>query len=219
MNLNSKIENQKRGGKGDTLPSNDYYTNSYVERLKALGSPVQYSNYSNSTVNTKTLSDGRIYLQSVFIPKTSIISTIGWRQISTGIYTPDNYNGVGIYSMNTTTGDLTLLSKSVDDGTTWSTVSANAYGSKNLTTPVSLNKGIYFLAYLYNSSASSNAPSIGSDTLSLPSFSNMAVFNVPTNTFLTGYVDLQTDLPTSILSVNVTKATTLAANDILFYLS
>ena len=202
-----------------TSTTESYYSNSYVDRLKALGSDVQYSNYLGGTVtSTLILTDSRLILTSVYIPKTSTISNIGWRQNTAGDYTEDNYNGIGIYSINTTTGDLTLIGKTVNDGTIWKTVVATGYGNKDLETPVVLEKGIYFLGFLYNSLAVVTAPGLGYSTTSLGTLSNMAFFNTPTNTYLTAYLSGQTNLPTNILQSSLTFSPA-SANDVLFWLS
>lgn len=198
-----------------------YYTNSYVERLKALGSPVQYSNYIGSSFTNTVMTDGRLTLTSVFIPKTSTITNIGWRVgTAQGNYTADNYNGIGIYSMNITTGDLTLLTKTADDGAVWSFIAINSYGNKDFESSITLNKGIYFLAYLYNSSAVVTAPTLAVPfSTTLPQSTNAVGFNVPTNTYLGGYIESQTILPLTILGTDVIKTVPTTALDYIHYLS
>lgn len=202
-----------------TSTTESYYSNSYVERLKALGSDVQYSNYLGGSISSFNMADGTIYLSSIFIPKTTIISNIGWRGGSTtGDYTADNYNGIGLYSINKITGDLILLGKTANDGSIWA-IPTITYNSKNFETPLTLTKDIYFLGFLYNSSAQVTVPSVGTNSiLGIPGFTNIPTFNLPTNTFLQGVVASQTVLPLSILTAAITK-TGLSAVEPVIYLS
>lgn len=203
----------------NAVSSGDYYSNSYVERLKALGSPVQYSNYlGGGSVSSAGLLDGQLYITSVFIPKQSIITNIGWRVGTTqGNYTADEYNGIGIYSMNNSTGDLTLLGKTANDATIWSSFATTTYGNKDFESPITLEKGIYFLVYLHNNSAQVTVPSLATHNLSFSIFSNINTTNLPLNTYLCGYVTAPNIiLPTTILSAAVTK---IAVSDPIYYLS
>jgi len=197
-----------------------YYTNSYVERLKALGSDVQYSNYIGNTIGNGVLSDGRIYITSFFINKASTIFNVGWKVGSTqGNYTADEYNGIGIYSMDIITGNITLLGKTTNDGTIWQSITATNYNNRDFENPIILNKGIYFIAYIYNSSAQVTAPTVATaPSTEAAILTNMATLNVPTNTYLAGYIDGQIELPLEILSINVTKSAT-SQGQLLYYLS
>lgn len=202
-----------------TSTTESYYFNSYIDRLKALGSPVQYSNYMGGTTGSVVLVNAKIILSSIYMPKTSTISNIGWRQVTQGSYTADEYNGLGIYSINTTTGDLTLLAKTANDGTIWSTISANGYGNKDLETNIILEKGIYFVAALYHSVAQTTAPTLATASFTqMPLLSTMNVFNLPTNTYLNASVTGQITLPNNIpySSLGFTQA---VSNEFLFYLS
>ena len=174
-----------------------------------------------SSVSSTILTDGRLTLSSVYIPKTSIITNIGWRVGATqGSYTADEYNGIGIYSIDNTTGDLTLLGKTANDNTIWTGVAALGYGNKNFESPITLEKGVYFLAYLYNSSAVVSAPTLAATAIfGFPTLADLSAFNVPTNTFLAGYINTQIELPTTILSAAVTKTLSTTLVDYIFYLS
>lgn len=183
-----------------------------------MGSNVQYSNYVGGSVTSTSSIDQQLRLQSVFIPKTSIITNVGWRVGGTlGNYTADEYNGIGVYSMNNTTGDLTLLGKTANDATIWSRFDINTYGNKNFESPITLEKGIYFLAYLYNNSAQVTAPSLATAAAAgFGTLSDMVAFNTPTNTFLAGFIASQVSLPVTILSASVTK---LSLIELMYYLS
>ncbi len=204
MNLNSKIENQKRGGKGDTLPSNDYYTNSYVDRLKLLGSDIQYSTTFGGQSSNFTINDGLIHLTSIYIPKTSVISGVSWYQGTQGNYTADNYNGIGIYSFNAITKNLTLVGSTDNDGDIWKTI-GNSLGSKNFSTPLTLEAGVYYIAALYNNSAQTTAPSYAYNGLNIVSTTISGLnLTLPSNVYLNAVtVATNTTLPGTILSTDI----------------
>ena len=109
---------------------------------------------------TVALADGAVRYVAVNITKAQTITGVTWWQTVAGDYTADNYNGVGLYSINTSTGEITLVASSTDDGNIWKGA-ANAYYSKAFSSPYSASVGKYMIAYLYNSSAQTTAPSVG----------------------------------------------------------
>lgn len=200
MNLNSKIENQKRGGKGDTLPSNDYYTNSYVDRLKALGSNVQYSNFIPQSTQNLSITDGRLYLYSFYINKTSTINGVGYFVNSAGSgVTPDNYNGFGLYSFDDI-NSINLVASTPDDSNLF--LLTNGYRTKDFTTPVTINKGIYYLAVLYNVSSGFAHPSLIAHNTLAPDIIILTTGGLK----MRGYIDASATLP---LTANLSTITTL----------
>jgi hypothetical protein len=101
------------------------------------------------------MTDGQIYLSAVYLPTAATITGARWFQNVAGVYTADNYNGVGLYSYSG--GTLTLVASSTDDGTIWKSTGTQ---SKAFSTPYSAVAGVYYLGFIYNSSAQTTAPSI-----------------------------------------------------------
>jgi hypothetical protein len=101
------------------------------------------------------MTDGQIYLSAVYLPAATTITGAKWFQIVAGVYTADNYNGIGLYTYSG--GTLTLVASSTDDGTIWKSTGAL---SKAFSSPYSAAAGVYFLGFIYNSSAQTTAPSI-----------------------------------------------------------
>ena len=183
-----------------------YYTNSYVERLKALGSNVQYSTTFGGSSSTLALTDGSLYLNSIYINKESVINTVSTYQATAGSYTPDNYNGVGIYSFDILTATYTLIGSSANTATLWTT--APGVNSINLSTPLTLQKGVYFIGILYNNSAQVTAPVVGvvNTVLSQSILNNITL---PANTFLASVATGQSTLPTTLLGSATTATSTI----------
>jgi hypothetical protein len=200
MNLNSKIENQKRGGKGDTLPSNDYYTNSYVERLKALGSNVQYSNYLGLTTSAVILTDNVVSIHSIYIPKTSIITGVGWFQNMGGINTLDNYNGIGLYSFDGV-NSIELLTSTSNQNLFQTT---SGYKTEDFDDVLTINKGIYYIGFLFNKSAGFVDPNlITNSTTAIPDVLMQSVNGLSLNILVSG----SNILPTTVNISTATKTT------------
>jgi hypothetical protein len=105
--------------------------------------------------NSLAMTDGQIYLSAVYLPFSATITGSKWFQIVAGVYTADNYNGIGLYTYSG--GTLTLVASSTNDGNIWKSTGAQ---SKAFSSPYSASAGVYYLGYLYNSSAQTTAPSI-----------------------------------------------------------
>jgi hypothetical protein len=101
------------------------------------------------------MTDGQIYLSAYYLPFSATITGAKWFQITAGVYTADNYNGIGLYTYSG--GTLTLVASSTDDGTIWKNTGAQ---SKAFSSPYSASAGVYYIGFLYNSSAQTTAPSL-----------------------------------------------------------
>jgi len=97
-----------------------------------------------------------------YLPKAATITGVKWYQQTQGTYTAADYNGVGLYSYSA--GALTLVASSTDDGNIWKGVSASVQ-SKAFSTPYSAAAGLYVVAALYNQSAQTTAPAVGSNSV------------------------------------------------------
>lgn len=108
-------------------------------------------------LSNASLADGRVDFIPVYLPAAKTITGVMFHQTTQGVYTADNYNGVGLYSYSG--GTLTLVASSTDDGNIWKTVSTT-WKTKAFSSPYSAAAGLYFVALLYNSSAQTTAPQI-----------------------------------------------------------
>jgi hypothetical protein len=144
---------------GGSSEEGSYYFNSFVERLKDLGSNVILTNAIGGSTFSSSLNSGLMQMTSIYVHKPMIVSGVGYMLATPGSYTASDYNGIGIYSFDKITKTYTLIASTPNDGNIWK-VSSDTYFTKNLTTPVTLNKGTYFIAYLYNRSSFVNNPSL-----------------------------------------------------------
>lgn len=122
---------------------------------ETIGQKLMYSNVSTALV------DGQIKYIVVGLPKFEVLNGIRVYVRALGSYTADNNNRVGIYSLNLTTGLLTLVASSANNATLW-TSAANAGQTITFTTPYSASPGIYVVAFIYNNSAQTTAPALAS---------------------------------------------------------
>ena len=183
-----------------------YYTNSYVERLKALGSNILFSTALGGSNQSTTGTSQTLFLNSVYINKESLITGISTQQTVLGDFTPNNYNGVGIYSFDVATTTYTLISSSVDDPNLWKTTTGVI--SKNLSSPILLQSGVYFIAILHNASATVAPPSFGIAN-SVVSSSVNTNLTLPSNTYMSAFSSGQLTLPNTLLGSDTTAIGTI----------
>jgi hypothetical protein len=101
------------------------------------------------------MSDARLWLIPVYLPVSQTLTGVKWYQATTGNYTADNYNGIGLYTVSA--GVATLVASSTDDGNIWKGTAAT-WQSKAFSSPYAATKGTYYIGALYNSSAQTTAP-------------------------------------------------------------
>lgn len=107
--------------------------------------------------------DGYVVYTPFVLKKTTTVTGSYFFIVNTPSYTGDNYNGFAICKMNGT--NIDTLRTSVNDANFWN-MTANVWTAKALWSPISLDPGLYYVAYLYNQSAQTTAPSILGKTFS-----------------------------------------------------
>jgi hypothetical protein len=96
---------------------------------------------------TTPMADTRLWLIPVYLPVSQTITGVKWYQATTGVYTADAYNGVGLYSVSG--GVATLVASSTNDGNIWK--GAVAWQSKAFSSLYAgAPKGTYYIGALYN---------------------------------------------------------------------
>lgn len=182
-------------GKQDT--ANDIYA-----AWNALGSGFLGMNCSvpnNLVTSGIGLTNQRLQFAAYYIPKATTITGVKWYQNTQGNYTANNYNGVGLYTYSS--GTLTLVASSTDDGNIWK-AAASGWRSKAFSSTYSASKGIHFIGYLYCSSAQTTAPALGSST---GYSSSSVVFDFTNSARILGYVGSQTSLPATQATSGLTS--------------
>ena len=175
-------------GKQDTA-------NDIISAFGLLGSSfkgINLASANNEINNSNLLTSQTLYFVAIYIPKSCTITGVKWYQATSGSYTANNYNGVGLYSYSS--GTLTLLASSTNDGNIWKATSLT-YPSKAFSSTYSAAKGIYFIGFLYSSSAQTQAPAIGIAT------NNMSAaamnYDFTNSAMLLGNITSQTSLPST----------------------
>jgi hypothetical protein len=148
-------------------------------------------------------------LYPIYIPKTTTITGVRWFQTVQGVYTANNYNGVSLYSVSS--GTLTLVASSTNDGTIWKATS-NTWGSKAFSSTYSAASGIYYVGMVYSSSAQTTAPGFGATTVSIGAITKS--FDFTNSLKLSLFQSSVTTLPSTITA----SATSASSNNVALYL-
>jgi hypothetical protein len=178
--------------------------NPNISAYKALGSAIKAETIGVTLMNITTsvaLADGLAKIIPVYLSTPQTLTGVQWYQAVQGVYTGDNYNGALLCTY--AAGTYTVVASSTNDANIW-TVASNTWGSKAFSSPYSAQAGLYFIVLVYNSSAQTTAPTIGSGA----AFTNAAVSGADfTNSgVLAGFASVST-LPTTIAATSVTKST------------
>jgi hypothetical protein len=157
--------------------------------------------------STTAMADTRLWLIPVYLPVSQTLTGVKWYQATTGNYTADAYNGVGLYTVSA--GVATLVASSTNDGNIWK--GSVLWQSKAFSSPYAAIKGTYYIGALYNSSAQTTAP--GAIGVSITTAA------IQTFDFTSGrmycYSQPQSALPASI---TLSGTTSLAAGGLYFSL-
>jgi hypothetical protein len=198
------------GNNYDFLDGTGAYTQPVDYSLRAyslLGSAVigQTVGNSLSTPSASTaMTDGQVKFFAVYLPKAATLTGVKFIQTVQGSYTSDNYNGIGLYTYSA--GTLTLVASTTDDGNLWKGTSSTVQ-SKAFSSTYAAAAGLYYVGFLYNSSAQTTAPSILQFTLGnagavTADFTNSAKLN--------GTLAAQNTLPSSQAMSGITSGAAFA---------
>jgi hypothetical protein len=159
----------------------------------SIGTPILGTFNSGQQFNNAAGTTGQINWLAVWIPKTVTLTGVKWYQITAGVYTANNYNGVALYSHSS--GTLTQVASSTNDGNIWKATSST-FASKAFSSTYSAAPGLYYIASIWCYSAYTTLPTVASGSLStLGSQSAFATFDFTNNHKFSGYMTSQTALP------------------------
>lgn len=178
--------------------------NTALSAYQYLGSTLKVFPIGVTSINQSVLGltnvDKRITFVAVYSQTTQTITGVkyGVTSIGTSFVANASYNGFALYSINTSTGLLTRIDSTANDGTIYST---GGWLSKAFVTPISLTGGVvYYMAYIVNGSATTY-PSIAQAAQQLLP----TAFDFPNNIKLTGYLTNFSSFPST---VNISTFTT-----------
>jgi len=143
-----------------SLFSNNWLLDAYQDLGSTFKSyPLTMPQGITSITTNSSLSATSARFVIIYIPLSATITGVKWYHVTQGVYTANNYNGVGLYTYSA--GNLTLVASSTNDGDIWK-AAANTWQTKAFTSPYVATAGIHVISALYCSSAQTTAPSIGS---------------------------------------------------------
>jgi hypothetical protein len=158
-----------------------------VKIYQALGSTLkaEHPAYGQLWQNqgTQALVDNRVYFQPIYLRTDQTLTGVAFYQAVLGSYTGDQSNQVGLYTISGTT--LTRVAVSTSSATLWSSGSGGAIKKVAFSSTYAATAGVYFVAWVYNNSAQTTAPTLASGD----SFFTQAVTaDFTTNNKLLSYV-------------------------------
>jgi len=176
-----------------SLFSNNWLLKAYQDLGSTFKSyPLTMPQGITGITTNSTLNDGSARFTIVYVPLGATITGVKWYQTTQGVYTADNYNGVGLYTYSA--GTLTLVASSTNDGDIWKAAS-NTWATKAFSSTYVATAGIYVICALYNSSAQTTAPAIGA---AAAASNNAVMSNDFTNSAkISSSLAAQTSLPAS----------------------
>ena len=136
--------------------------------LNVIGHPVNLVplalEIGGAGMGTPAMADGNIYYNLCYVLDTTILSSFMFSLSTAGVYTGDNYNGIGIYRSSNDT--IYKISETANNANLWK-ATANVPATVSLPASVTLLPGKYVIACLYNNSAQTTAPSMNGTTTNL----------------------------------------------------
>ena len=135
----------------------------YIKVLNMLGAGIKLTPVMPSggsfVGSSNQMIDQRASYILAYVQDTVSVSSIQYQMNSAGSYTVDGteFNGIAIYSTSGTTA--TRIAITANTATAW-TQAANTVATLNLTAPVTLYPGLYYVGFLYNYLVQTTAPYI-----------------------------------------------------------
>lgn len=189
------------GGGGGTT----YTTDAILSASTALGLSMKGYNLMTSPFEVRAgsnLTDGRIEFAAVYVQEASTLTGVGWFQTVAGNFTGDNSNGIALYSYSG--GTLTKVAETANDANLLKGTS-NTWQKAAFTSPYSAAAGVYYVAFLYNSSAQTTAPAVGTANYSNSGASGQGTL-FTNSARVAGILNSQTSFPSTVASSSLSGA-------------
>jgi hypothetical protein len=193
---------QSSTNKKVTLDSLLPYTDNILSAYTAMGSPVKAFpiglNLTTAIGNSTSLTDGRAYYTAFYLSTPKVITGVKLAINTAGNFNADNFNGVGLYSVSA--GTLTQVALSANSGDIWK-ATAGTFATVPFTAPYTAAAGLYYVAFLWNTSDGSPAviPQMACATSFATSF---AGFDFTNSHKISGLVSSTTALPTPTIETS-----------------
>lgn len=191
------------------LYSNMLQYSEVTTACRALGSDMLFEPVGGGFINaatgaTRLMASGTAYGSMILVTYPCTLTGVYWIQGVAGVYTANNYNGLGLYKL-TDTSTYTLVASSSNDGNTWKSASGTQ-ASASFTSQYSADIGIYMVLGAYNSSAQTTGPVLAGCRKTTANPAGDISFYYGTNTLLsTGALRVSTTtLPSTITTLTNT---------------
>jgi hypothetical protein len=147
----------------DLTANRSFYPKTPFQRaIEALGSEVKGQsvgvNMDQMSTTSFDAADGTAYWTAVWLPSPQTLTGVKFWLGAQGNFTGDNFNGFALYTYSA--GTLTQVATSANDETIWKGT-ANTFQTVPFTATYSASAGLYFVAFIFNSSATTTAPKFG----------------------------------------------------------
>lgn len=148
------------------------------------------SNLTDITT-TQTMVDGQLRLLAFWVPRSCTITGAKILLSTAGVFTADNNNRLGLYTLSGTT--LTLVASSANNANLWK-ATADAVSAAAFSTPYAATAGLYYVGWLFNNSATTTDPV----QRAFPALtSGLNSLDLTAGLKLSGVLTGQTDLPST----------------------
>lgn len=161
--------------------------------IQAMGSQFKGGTIGKSPMDVTTthnLTDARAGFIAVWLPTRSTITGIAYGQSNPGSFTADAFNGIALYTLSGTTLTQIAVSANTSDAFNNST---GIWRKLPFTSQQTLNAGLYFVGYLYNSAAQTTAPVLRAAATP----ASQGVMQLDTTSRIHAFVEGQASLPST----------------------
>lgn len=131
--------------------------------FQMLGSPVKAQTVGvtyTQMSGRQNINSQEVDFMAVYIPSACTITGVKFWMGTQGSYTANNHNRAGLYSIDTSSGTLTQVDTSADNGNLWKAaqgmITVTFAHTYSVTAP-----GTYYVAFIYSSSAQTTQPQLG----------------------------------------------------------
>ena len=163
-----------------------------------MGSPIiAETRDSFDCANGSNMASGKVNVEAIYIPFPMLVSgAIVFLVTAQGIFTANNENAIGLYSYSA--GILTRIAISANNGDIWEVLGPSQVP---FVTPITLSKGLYFVASIYSSSAQTQSPAIKCHAVNQP-ITLLETNDAKSSSFITNQTALASSIAMSSLTLN-----------------
>jgi hypothetical protein len=177
-----------------------------AQGFQGLGSTIKGVNLAVPSVSSATtsvaLASQTMRFVAYYLPQSVTITGVKFYQVVQGVYTGNNYNGVGLYSYSG--GVLTLVASTTNDANFWT--SATGWVTKPFSSTYSASAGTYYIGLLYSSSAQTTAPTIAAGTAAPAN--GFQTVDFTNSAKIQGAIASQTSLPSPTINISTIGSNT-----------